>query len=170
MTCLLWWTYFGWLEEGLSARLRELQGGARSSLARDAYSLLHLLIIGGVVGVAVGLEEMVAHPGAEVSADVLAALGLGIGLFIGAGALAWARARGQVLWARFVVPAALGALLVPAAGLAADWLLALVAGASGHDRRDRGRHPAPQDLKQDLGLDHSCRRDSGSPAPALIAR
>jgi low temperature requirement protein LtrA len=129
VTCLLWWTYFGWLEEGLGARLRELKGGAQSSLARDAYSLLHLLIIGGVVGVAVGLEEMVAHPGEEVPANVLAALGVGIGLFVGASALAWARARREVLWARLVVPAGLGALLVPASELAPGWILALVVGS-----------------------------------------
>jgi len=129
VTCLLWWTYFGWLEEGLAARLRELKDGSRSSFARDAYSLCHLLIIAGVVAVAVGLEELVAHPAGEVGGDVLAALGVGVALFLGASAAAWARAGNGILWARIVVPAGLGALLVLVAGLTAGWILALVVGS-----------------------------------------
>ena len=62
VACLLWWSYFGWLKEELERALAERTGPRRSVLARDAYSMLHFPLIGGVIAVAVGIEAMVAHP------------------------------------------------------------------------------------------------------------
>ena len=127
VTCLLWWTYFGWLKDDLEARLGEVRASAQSTLARDAYTLLHLPLIGGIIGIAVGFEEMVAHPNEPLEPEVLAALGVGLGLFLGASALAWARARRRLLWVRLLVAAVIGVLFVPAANLDPGWILLLVA-------------------------------------------
>ena len=129
VTCLLWWTYFGWLKDALEARLTELDGSRQSRFARDAYSLLHLPLIGGVVGVAVGFEAMLEHPQDALDHEVLIALGVGLGLFLGASVLAWARGRRQVLWVRLLVPVVLAAVFVPGADLAAVWILSIVAAA-----------------------------------------
>ena len=39
MTCLLWWTYFGWVREVLEEALVGANGRERARLGRDAYSL-----------------------------------------------------------------------------------------------------------------------------------
>ena len=128
VTCLLWWTYFGWLQDALEQQLERESSATEGQFARDAFSLLHFPLIGGVIGIAIGFEEMVHHPGDAAHTDVLVALGLGLALFLGASALAWLRASGELLWAR------IGAVLVLAGGLvvAADaepvWVLTLVAG------------------------------------------
>ncbi|PZC50293.1 MAG: Low temperature requirement protein LtrA [Chloroflexi bacterium] len=127
VTCLMWWTYFGWFREGLEVRFREAQGSAQSLFARDVYSLLHLLLVAGIVAMAVGFEEMVHHPNDPVAPEVLGALGVGAGLFLGASALAWARARRKLLWVRLIAPAGLAPLLVVATDLAPWLVLTLVA-------------------------------------------
>jgi low temperature requirement protein LtrA len=115
VTCLLWWTYFGWFNEGLEERMAALSGKAQSTLARDTYSLMHFPLIAGIVGVAVGFEEMIAHPDEPLARPVLLALAAGVGLFLGASVLAWARAWGQVLWWRLAILV----LLYPALALTA---------------------------------------------------
>ncbi len=109
---LLWWTYFGWLKDALERRLEAASDTPRAQLARDAYSLLHFPLIVGVVGVAIGVEEMVAHPGDALEAQVLIALIVGVTLFVGSAAAALWRADRTVLVARFAV---LGLLAIGAA-------------------------------------------------------
>jgi low temperature requirement protein LtrA len=57
----LWWSYFDWLEFAIQARLNEFTGSARTSLARDAYSYLHLPMVAGIVLFALGLKTTLAH-------------------------------------------------------------------------------------------------------------
>ena len=57
----LWWSYFDWFAFAMQARLGELTGSARSSLARDGYSYLHLPMVAGIVMFALGLKTTVAH-------------------------------------------------------------------------------------------------------------
>jgi low temperature requirement protein LtrA len=127
VTCLLWWTYFGWLKDGLEERFVELRGSAQSSYARDAYSLLHWPLIGGVIGVAVGFEEMLAHPKDSLDGEILLALGIGLALFLGAGAATWAWASRQVLRARIAAVAVLAIGLPLAEDVPAVWILTIVA-------------------------------------------
>ena len=100
VACLLWWTYFGWLkealEEGFAAVAPEDLGGA----ARDAYSLIHFPLICGIIGFAVAVEEILLHPERPAETAVIVSLAVGIGLFIGASALAYWRISRQVLVAR----------------------------------------------------------------------
>jgi len=85
-------------------------------LGRDAFTLLHFPVIGGVIGIAVGFEEMVLHPDRPLETAGMVALALGLVLFIGGAAAAWARADKRLLLPRLGLLAA----LVVALGLAAD--------------------------------------------------
>lgn len=127
VTCLMWWTYFGWFRGALERCMEERRGSRQSTFARDAYSFLHLPLIGGVVGVAVGFEAMLEHPGDALEDEVLLALGIGVALFLGAGVAAWLRAHRRVLWVRLLAPAALAVVLFAAADLKAGWILIIVA-------------------------------------------
>jgi low temperature requirement protein LtrA len=113
VACLLWWTYFGWLKEALEGRVALVPLDQLGSSARDAFSFAHYPLIGGIVGFAVCVEETVAHPGEPMSGPILAALGVGVGLFLAAAALSLRRLGGPVLLGRLgVVAVMLGALVV----------------------------------------------------------
>jgi hypothetical protein len=83
----------------------------------------------GIVGFAVALEEIVAHPDEPAPAVVVAALGVGVALFVGFSAVSYWFLHRRVLVARVVVLAAMGAALVGVAPLAPVWPLVVVAGA-----------------------------------------
>lgn len=130
VACLLWWTYFGWLKEELEHGLASARSGARlASLARDAYSLSHFPLIGGIVGFAVAIEEIVAHPEDPAPAAVVAALGVGVALFVGFSAVAYWRLRGRVLFSRVVILLGMAVALLLTAPLSPVWPLASVAAA-----------------------------------------
>jgi low temperature requirement protein LtrA len=59
----IWWSYFDWLIFAAQARLSEVTGPARAALARDAYSYLHLPMVGGIVLFAFGLKTTLADVG-----------------------------------------------------------------------------------------------------------
>ena len=52
----LWWSYFDWVIFVAQAALAQATGPSRAALARDAYSYLHLPMVGGIVLFAFGLE------------------------------------------------------------------------------------------------------------------
>jgi low temperature requirement protein LtrA len=112
VACLLWWTYFGWLKDALEHRFASADEARLGPLARDAFSFAHFPLIAGIVGFAVAVEETVAHPDEPMAAAVLAALGIGVTLFVAASALSLWRLGGPVLGRRLV------ALPVILAGLA----------------------------------------------------
>ena len=124
VTCLLWWTYFGWLKDALELQLEREPSG---ELARDAYSLVHFPLIGGVIGIAIGFEEMILHPNEHLATAGLVALTFGLVLFIGSGAMAWLRAGKQLLLPRLVVLAALVLALVLVQDAQPPVVLAIVA-------------------------------------------
>ncbi|MEA2499801.1 MAG: hypothetical protein QOH26_2206 [Actinomycetota bacterium] len=74
----LWWSYFDWFAFAIQARLRELTGSARSALARDGYSYLHLPMVAGIVLFALGLKSTLAHVDDPLS--TIPAIGLCSGL------------------------------------------------------------------------------------------
>jgi low temperature requirement protein LtrA len=112
VACLLWWTYFGWLKEALEHRFAAADPRRLGPLARDAFSLAHFPLIAGIVGFAVAVEETVLHPGDPMTGPVLAALGVGVALFVASSALSLRVLGGPVLWARLL------GLAVLAVGLA----------------------------------------------------
>ncbi|MDS0292639.1 low temperature requirement protein A [Halogeometricum luteum] len=57
----LWWLYFDYVVLAAERRLARERGDARAALARDSYSYIHLLMVGGVIYVALGIERTLAH-------------------------------------------------------------------------------------------------------------
>jgi low temperature requirement protein LtrA len=78
----LWWAYFDWFVYAAQARLAEVEGPARAVLARDAYSYLHLPMVGGIVLFAFGLKTTLADVGGSLPS--VPALGLcgGVALYL----------------------------------------------------------------------------------------
>ena len=129
VACLLWWSYFGWLKEELERALAERTGTKRSVLARDAYSMLHFPLIGGIVATAVGIEAMVAHPGDVLEFGPLVAFAMGILLFVGSGTAAWRVAGGSILWWRVAFLAAAVAALFILPDPTPLWVLGITSAA-----------------------------------------
>jgi low temperature requirement protein LtrA len=127
VACLLWWTYFGWLkdalEHGLAAARREDLG----RMARDAFSLTHYPLVYGIIAFAVAIEEIVRHPDEPAPAPVIAALGVGVALFVGFSAVAYRRLLGRVLVPRVVILIAIIPVLALTAPLQPVWPLVGVA-------------------------------------------
>ena len=102
MTCLLWWTYFGWVREVMEAELVRQQGRARTMLARDAYSFWHFPLISGIIALAVGFEASL-HPDDFTLSQVAVAVGTGLSLFLVSTAGALWRSVRCVLWNRLII-------------------------------------------------------------------
>lgn len=103
VAALLWWTYFGWLKDALEEAFAAAPPERSGPLARDAFSLAHFPLIGGIVGFAVALEEIGAHPDEPAPAAVLAALGIGVTLFVASSALSLRLCGGRFLVARLAI-------------------------------------------------------------------
>jgi low temperature requirement protein LtrA len=127
IACLLWWTYFGWFKEGLEEQLEDSAPADIGVRVRDAYSLGHFPMLFGIIGFAVGIEEIVAHPADPLHSEVLIALGTGIALFVGFSAVVYWRMSGTILVARLVAVLAMGAGLAVVSSLPPAWPLAVVA-------------------------------------------
>jgi low temperature requirement protein LtrA len=78
----LWWSYFDWVIYITQARLEEATGSARATFARDAYSYLHLPMVGGIVLFAFGLKTTLGDVGGSLGS--VPALGLcgGVALYL----------------------------------------------------------------------------------------
>ena len=78
----VWWSYFDWLVYVGESRLAEATGTARTALARDLYSYLHLPMVAGIVLFAFGLETALHDTSASLA--VVPAFGLagGIALYL----------------------------------------------------------------------------------------
>lgn len=115
----MWWAYFDTLALGMEQTLhRTRDPGARATLARNAYSYLHLPVIAGIILFALGLKGLI-HEGADPntpswgiplpSLDLLALYG-GVALYLLAlivlgrlmlGAPAGPRSAGSCCWSRW---------------------------------------------------------------------
>jgi low temperature requirement protein LtrA len=102
LTCLLWWTYFGWVREVLEKAISDLEDRARAKLGRDAYSFWHFPLVSGIIALAVGFEASF-HPEDYTTTQITLAVGTGLSLFLIATAGALQRARGCILWNRLVI-------------------------------------------------------------------
>ncbi len=140
-TCALWWTYFGSAKPALDAALEEATGSARTSLARDAYSMLHFVMILGIIGFAVGIEAAILHPSDPMPWEAGLALGLGVALFAGGLALALWRGLGKLPLFRTAVALATAigiaatALVTPVLALGMALVGAMIIAVVEHRRR-----------------------------------
>ena len=115
LTSALWWTYFRNIRQMLEHALASCDGTVRSSLARDAFSVMHFPMLCGVILLAAGTEQALAHPDQALDPAARLALAGGVLLFTGGTAAAFWRATGQILLIRIVLVTA-AAIAVVAIG------------------------------------------------------
>jgi low temperature requirement protein LtrA len=122
---MLWWAYFDVVAIVAERRLSEAPAGEQAPLARDAYSYLHYPLIAGIVLLALGLKETLAHTGDQLETLPAIALCCGPALYL-VGQIAFReRVLGTFSPHRAFAAAALLALIPLALG--ADALVALAA-------------------------------------------
>ena len=78
----LWWLYFDYVVIAAEGRLGKESGTAQTILARDSYSYLHLLIVGSIVFIALGIEQTIAHVGDPLGVVPAVAFCGGCGLYL----------------------------------------------------------------------------------------
>jgi low temperature requirement protein LtrA len=78
----LWWTYFDWVAIVVEQRLRQATGAAQATLARDAYSYLHFVMVAGIVLSAMSLKKALADFDAELGTVPAAALCGGLAAYL----------------------------------------------------------------------------------------
>jgi low temperature requirement protein LtrA len=100
---LLWWNYFAWFKEDIEKAFARVAPSERGPVARDAYSLAHFPLVGGIIAFAIAAELMVLHPNDPVEAEAIASLGVGMVLFMGATILSYWRLHRRVLVPRLVI-------------------------------------------------------------------
>lgn len=83
ITCLLWWSYFSWINEHLEEHFAKRNGSIQARLARDAYSFMHFPVICGIIGIAIGFEKILQHPHDLLDMSVALTLWGGFVLFVG---------------------------------------------------------------------------------------
>lgn len=121
----LWWAYFDIVAIVAERRLIEAPPGEQAPLARDAYSYLHYPMIAGIVLLAVGLRETLAHVSEPLDPVPAVALCGGTALYL-AGHIGFRlRTLGTFSPHRALATLALLALIPLALG--ADSLVALAA-------------------------------------------
>jgi low temperature requirement protein LtrA len=124
----LWWAYFDIVAIVAERRLIEAPPGEQAPLARDAYSYLHFPMIAGIVLLAVGLRETLAHVSEPLDTVPAIALCGGAALYL-AGQIGFRlRTLGTLSVHRILATVALLALIPLALG--ADSLAALAAVAA----------------------------------------
>lgn len=108
----LWWLYFDVVSYVATRSLVEApEGRERNTLARDAYSYIHFPMVAGIVLVALGLHEVLAHPEDPLPIETAAALMGGTALYLfGHTAFSW-RANRHIMVHRAVVGIALLAMV-----------------------------------------------------------
>jgi low temperature requirement protein LtrA len=81
VACALWWAYFDWVALDAESRFRRARGDTRASIARDAYSYLHLPMIAGIVLIALGVKKTIGDVGEPLKTAPAVALFGGIALY-----------------------------------------------------------------------------------------
>lgn len=148
-----WWIYFDIVYLVSARRLDEAEPGrVRNELARDSYSYLHFPLVAGIVLVALGLEETIAHYDEHLHAETaFALLGGTAAYLLGLVAFRYRHVR-TVNRHRLVLAVALLALIPVATEVSALASLAIVVALiwamiayehhSYDERRDRLRREA----------------------------
>jgi low temperature requirement protein LtrA len=78
----LWWAYFDLVMLAAERRLSRAKGEERARLARDSYSYLHLPMVAGIIFVALGVKQTLAHVGDPLGIIPAAALCGGVALYL----------------------------------------------------------------------------------------
>jgi low temperature requirement protein LtrA len=124
-TGALWWLYFG--EVATHSRAVISEADDPGSLARDAYSYLHLPIVAGVIMVAVGDDLLLAAPRSTLAALGIVMMVGGPAMYLFGESMFRLRMIGSVNPKRITAVVVLCLLAIPAPALSALALAALVA-------------------------------------------
>jgi low temperature requirement protein LtrA len=81
IACSQWWAYFDVVAVASERRFRRAQGDELTSLARDAYSYLHLPMIAGIILIALGIKKTVGDVDEPLKIVPAVALFGGIALY-----------------------------------------------------------------------------------------
>jgi low temperature requirement protein LtrA len=82
LAAALWWAYFDLVMLDAARRLSAAKGEERARLARDAYCYLHLPMVAGIVLVALGIKQTLAHVGDPLGTIPAVALCGGVALYL----------------------------------------------------------------------------------------
>ena len=80
ISVLLWWSYFSRLAAQGEHALAERDERSRATLAGDAYSYTHFVIIAGIILTALGIEDAMKHVGDTEHFGWFGAIALGAGI------------------------------------------------------------------------------------------
>ena len=157
-TAALWWLYFTYVAAIAQRRLELAED--RTTLARDAYTFLHVVFVAGIIVTAVGQELVIAHPTETLPGREIIAVVAGPTIYLLAHVLFRLRMTGTMSNKRLTAAAgcaAAGALgpIVPGLALASI-LAAVLIGLIGAEqlaavrRRARGE-PSPLERLEAAG-------------------
>jgi low temperature requirement protein LtrA len=82
LAAALWWAYFDLFVLVAERRLSAAKGDERARLARDAYPYLHLPMVAGIIFVALGIKQTLAHVGDPLGTIPAVALCGGVALYL----------------------------------------------------------------------------------------
>jgi low temperature requirement protein LtrA len=117
LAAALWWAYFDLVMLVAERRLSSAEGEERARLARDSYSYLHLPMVAGIIFVALGVKQTLAHVGDPLGTIPAVALCGGVALYLLGHNAFRLRDAGSVSVPRLAVAALCCALVPLAAGL-----------------------------------------------------
>jgi low temperature requirement protein LtrA len=151
-TAALWWLYFDYVAPIAQRRL-ELAAN-RTVLARDGYTYLHVVMIAGIIGWAVGDELVIAHPTDELPTHEVVVVVAGPAIYLLGHVLFRLRMARTLSWKRLsgalacVAVGALGAVapgIVLAALLVAVLVGVIIAERVAEARRRARGEPSPRE-------------------------
>ncbi len=114
VACALWWAYFDWVALDAERRFRSARGHQRVTMARDAYSYLHLPMIAGIVLIALGVKKTIGDVGEPLKTAPAVALFGGIALYY-AGHVGFRFRNSHTLYRGRLVALAVAVALIPVA-------------------------------------------------------
>jgi low temperature requirement protein LtrA len=114
VACALWWAYFDWVALDAESRFRSARGHHRVTMARDAYSYLHLPMIAGIVLIALGVKKTIGDVGEPLKTAPAVALFGGIALYY-AGHVGFRFRSSHTLYRGRLVALAVAVALIPVA-------------------------------------------------------
>ena len=123
----LWWLYFDVVAIVAERRLRETEGDAQLTMARDSYSYLHLPMVAGIILFAVGVKKTLGDVGEPLKLVPVVTLCGGVALYLLALILFRLRNVRSLNRQRLVVSVCLLGLIPLGVEIAALITLALVA-------------------------------------------
>ena len=128
LAAALWWAYFDLVMLVAERRLSAAKGEERARLARDSYSYLHLPMVAGIIFVALGIKQTLAHVGDPLEAIPAVALCGGVALYLLGHNAFRLRDVGSVSVPRLVVTVLCCALIPVAVSIPSLITLAILAG------------------------------------------